>query len=287
MNRKTYNLCPMNLKKSSSRFKVERLFAVLALVLFSHCGRVYHSPINQQATLFREAGEGRLQAAFGSISEDGMAADVQGAMALTDRWAVQMGAQLAWGADGGRPDLYSARGGQLSAGLGYYKPLGRFWVVENYTGLGMSYQRHFFAFGWFNDNDDILRVYGSGPYATPHTSRFDYTGAFVYTQPAIGFRWKCLEAAVSTNVHLGNTALTNTRHVIAREEASGSGIENNLVFLAEPAFTLRLGLPQVKLQAQFVLVHPLNNVALSMPSARISFGVMVPFTHQRRWQKQP
>lgn len=267
--------------------KMFRLWAMLVVVLLSSCGRVYHSPINQQATLFREAGEGRLQAAFGSISEDGMAADVQGAMALTNRWALQMAAQLAWGADDGSPDLYSARGGQLSAGLGYYKPLGRFWVVENYAGLGMNYQRHFFPFNFFNETEDILRVYGYGAYATPLTSRFDYTGAFVYTQPAIGFRWKYLEAAVSTNVHLGNTALTNTLHVIVREEASGSGIENNLVFLAEPAFTLRLGLPQIKLQAQFVLVHPLNNVALAMPNARISFGVMVPFTHQKRWPKQP
>lgn len=267
--------------------KMFRLCAMLLAVLLGSCGRVYHAPLNQQATLFREAGEGRVQAAFAFISEDGMAADVQGAMALTNRWAVQMAAQLAWGADGGSPDLYSARGAQLAAGLGYYRPLGRFWVVENYAGLGMNYQRHFFPFNSFNEPEDILRVYGFGAYATPLTSRFDYTGAFVYTQPAIGFRWKYLEAAVSANVHLGNTALTNTLNVIASEEASESGIKNNLVFLAEPAFTLRLGLPQIKLQAQFVLVHPLNNVALAMPVARISFGVMVPFTHQKRWPKQP
>lgn len=135
----------MSLKQILYPTKVQPVLWLFAAVLLSHCGRVYHAPMNQQVTLFREAGEASVQAAYGRISEDGRAADLQGAWAITKRLAMQVNLQAAWGFDDGDRTLHAARGGQMSAGLGYYRPLGRYWVVENYAGLGMSYQRHFFS----------------------------------------------------------------------------------------------------------------------------------------------
>ncbi|MBA4304348.1 MAG: hypothetical protein C0424_09010 [Sphingobacteriaceae bacterium] len=266
----------MSLKQILYPTKVQPVLWLFAAVLLSHCGRVYHAPMNQQVTLFREAGEASVQAAYGRISEDGRAADLQGAWAITKRLAMQVNLQAAWGFDDGDRTLHAARGGQMSAGLGYYRPLGRYWVVENYAGLGMSYQRHFFPLSWFNSSEYISSTYGQGNGAIPRNSEFDFRGLYAYTQPAIGFRWKYFEAALSTNIQYGNTMFAGSRNVSLRDGGMVSTKDNHRVFLAEPAFTLRLVFPHVKIQTQMVLVREFTQSGLRMPTERISIGIFVP-----------
>lgn len=266
----------MSLKKFLYPTQFQPVLWLFTAVLLSQCGRVYHAPMNQQVTMFREAGEASVQAAYGRISEDGRAADLQAAWAITNRLAMQVNLQAAWGSDDGARTLHGARGGQLSAGLGYYRPLGRYWVVENYAGLGMSYQRHFFPLDWFNSLDYISSTYGQGNEAIPRNSEFDFRGIYAYTQPAIGFRWKYLEAALSTNIQYGNTMFTGSRNVTIENDVIISTKDNHLVFLAEPALTLRLVFPYVKIQTQMILVRELTQSGLRMPTERFSMGIMVP-----------
>lgn len=264
----------MNISKRYNAYQLA--FTMLTAISFTNCGRVYHSPMNQQVTLFREAGEASVQAAYGRISEDGRAADLQGAWAITNRLAMQVNLQAAWGFDDQDRTLHGARGAQVAAGLGYYKPLGRFWVIENYAGFGMSYQRHFFPLDWFNTSEYIFTTYVQGNQAIPKNSEFDFRGIYAYTQPAIGFRWKYLEAALSTNIQYGNTMFAGSRNVTLRNDAIVSGEDSHRMFLAEPAFTLRLVLPKVKLQTQIALVRDLAQSGLNMPTERIAIGIMVP-----------
>ena len=255
--------------------KLQSVFWLFAAVLLSQCGRVYHSPMNQQVTLFREAGEASVQAAVGRISEDGRAADLQGAWAITNRLAMQVNLQAAWGFDDQDRTLHGARGAQVAAGLGYYRPLGRFWVVENYAGFGMSYQRHFFPLHWFNTSDYLFNTYGQGYETIPVNSEFDYRGVYAYTQPALGFRWKFMEAALSTNIQYGNTMFAGSRNVTINN-GFASTKDNHWIFLAEPALTLRLVLPHVKIQTQVVLVREFTQSGLMMPRERFSAGMVIP-----------
>lgn len=265
----------MSMKQIVYHPRVRSVLWLFMAVLLSQCGRVYHSPMNQQVTLFREAGEASVQAAYGRISEDGRAADLQGAWAITNRLAMQVNLQAAWGFDDQDRTLHGARGGQVAAGLGYYKPLGRFWVIENYAGFGMSYQRHFFPLDWFNTSEYIFTTYVQGNQAIPKNSELDFRGIYAYTQPAIGFRWKYLEAALSTNIQYGNTMFAGSRNVTINNGFAPTK-DNHLIFFAEPALTLRLVFPHVKIQTQVVLVRDLAQSVLNMPTERISIGIMVP-----------
>lgn len=248
------------------------------------CFREFHTPIVQQATLFKEAGEARVQGHLGQ-AETAKTADVQAAMALTNRWAVQMSAQAAWGSVGEQPSIEKGRGGQLTAGVGYYRPLGRFWVVENYAGLGYSHQKHWYPFNQLHGNNGLYHYFNQN-LPTPRYSTLSYNGAFMYTQPAVGFRWKYVEAALSANFQLGGLIPGRFENVIDSDDYNQHYFNNHQLFLVEPAFTMRLGLKRLKLQGQLALVHEFGNNQLSVPPARFSFGAVYQFNHPWRLRKK-
>lgn len=67
-----------------------------------------------------------------------------------------------------------------------------------------------------------------------------------------------------------------SRNVSLRDGGMVSTKDNHRVFLAEPAFTLRLVFPHVKIQTQMVLVREFTQSGLRMPTERISIGIFVP-----------
>jgi hypothetical protein len=248
------------------------------------CFREFHTPIVQQATLFKEAGEARVQGHLG-MTESAQTADMQAAMALTNRWAVQMSAQLARGWGGDDPSIEKGQGGQYTAGLGYYRPIGRFWVVENYAGLGFSHQRHWFPFNRVHDQNAGWHYFNQN-LPVPGFSSFTFTGAFFYTQPAIGFRWKYVEAALSTNFQLGGLYSGRVENVVEANLDRQNYLNNHQLFLVEPAFTVRLGLKRLKLQGQMALSYEFGDNQLYLAPMRLSFGAVYQFNHPWRLRKR-
>lgn len=252
-------------------------------ILFG-CTRVFHTPIVQQATLFREAGEARVQGHLG-LTESAETADVQAALALTNRWAVQMSAQLARGSGGDDPSIQKGQGGQFTAGVGYYRPVGRFWVVENYAGLGYSHQRHWIPFHLIHGQNAGFQYFNQN-LPVPSVSSFTFNGAFFYTQPAIGFRWKYVEAALSTNFQLGGLYSGRVENVVESDVYYPNYLKNHQLFLVEPAATVRFGLKRLKLQGQFALSYEFGNNQLHLAPARLSFGAVYNFNHPFRIRRK-
>lgn len=147
----------------------------------------------------------------------------------------------AWGGDVSDKDY--GKGSYFDGAVGYFKPIKESGVFEIYGGVGGSSQHHEYSnLHYDSGSGNIYSEYGG-------SSRLSFLNLFI--QPSIGFRFSIFEAAVSTRfcrVTYTKTENNVTGNAELRNELYEIG--NKAHFFIEPAFTLRGGWKNFKIQAQ-------------------------------------
>lgn len=171
----------------------------------------------------------------------------------------------AWGGDVSDKDY--GKGSYFDGAVGYFKPIKESGVFEIYGGVGGSTQHHEYS-GLHYDS-------GSGNIFSEYdgSSRLSFLNLFI--QPSIGFRFSIFEAAVSTHIcRVSYTKIDNyiTGNEDLRNEANEIG--QRIHYFIEPAFTVRGGWKNFKIQAQIAYTGYMNKPNLYFyEEAHLSGGI--------------
>lgn len=204
------------------------LFLGLCLAIVG-CNPIYYSPNTQNVLIAPSAGDLMASAAY-----DGNRAELQASYAVTDAIALQVNGGL-YEPD----DLDNGDGGSgqfLEVGAGYFAPIGNAfsWEVVALLGVG-SFENHFPS------------TLDANPGTTGEISadliRFGI-------QPAIGYRSRYFDAAVSSRILRMSFREVDGSLVYGGEDQVALLNEGLGYLLFEPAVTIRAGLERVKLQVQ-------------------------------------
>jgi hypothetical protein len=217
---------------SSCRLAALVLGSALALQLLGACAPKYYSGNSQNVPLLNGKGAASAGAA---INPDGNRADARGALAVTDRMALQANAALYFPRDEDSSGN-GGSGGLFELGAGYYAPLPQSllfetWLLAAYGGL----ENHFP--GTVDENP------GTNGKLNANLVRLSL-------QPGIGYKHRYFEAALSSRLAMLNYFNVGGDLVTGGENQQQYLRDNRLQFLVEPALTFRAGGPSLKAEAQ-------------------------------------
>ena len=199
--------------------------ALASFLILAACAPKYYSSNTQNVPLLTHEGEASASA---SINPGANRVDVRAARAFT-HLGVQINGALYFPRDDDSGN--GGHGGLFETGLGYYAPLPHRFVFETYglAALG-TVQNHFET-------------------ANP-SGRLNANLVRIALQPALGYKHRYFEAAVSSRV--GMLTYFNVDGSLARNGESEAEYlrDHRVQFLAEPAVTVRAGSDVVKAEAQ-------------------------------------
>lgn len=235
------------------------LFTAIALAL-GGCNPIYYAPNTQNVLIAPQRGDLSATAAA-----DGNRVELQAAYAVTDAVSLQLNAgryepdELDNG-DGGSGDFFEAGGG-------YFSPLqGNFaWEIHALLGFG-----------------DLENHFPSTVDANPGTTGEITADLLRYgIQPAIGYRSKFFEAAVSSRLlGLRYRDVEGSLVYDGEDQVQVLG-EGKSYFLVEPAITVRAGLERIKLQFQTSRSFNVTDRDFRQDEAMATFGVVVELPTRR------
>lgn len=236
---------------------------ILLCVGATSCKHVYYVPPAQHVSLFQNEGEWRATTALG-YGEESNTFDAQGSYALTDRFAVMSGLQLAWG---GRKNDSSnwGQGYLLDAAFGYYKPLNKYLVFEVYGGFRHGFQQHYYAAGRFSLSGDMqLQTFGQ------------------FVQPSLGLTFRQADFAVTSGIqHLAFYDFKAKERLPSPDYLDGLLRQTSGLFW-EPGLTARVGWQQLQFQFQFVRMVPLTDVSVTLDDFKYSLGISYALTKRAK-----
>lgn len=201
-------------------------------VLLSSCSHYYYVANVQNVPLFKEKNELRLSGTYGEGDET-RCLEIQTAYSVTDNIGVMADFMSASGGDISSKNY--GKGNYFEGAIGYYRPTGKYGVIEIYTGLGGSNQHHEYSSTDYND------YHGSS----------DLSFIKFFVQPSFGLTFNALEIALSTRA--GSLSYYNINNKISGDVNRYydlNTVANKNHFILEPAATLRAGWKYVKVQAQ-------------------------------------
>lgn len=211
------------------------------------CSPKYYSPNTQNVPLISEKGQTNL-----TLSGNGNQVEFQGAVGITDNFALQGNGGLFIPAD-----LDNGNGGSgkfIELGAGYFNPVTENWVFETYGLVGIGgFENHF---GATDLSANILRI---------------------GIQPNFGFKSTYFSAAVSSRIV--NLSYSNIEGDLLFDAINQTQYlkDNASNLLIEPALTIRAGLKKVKLQIQYGYSLNLTNSDFKQDKPFLTAGLNFSF----------
>jgi hypothetical protein len=218
--------------------------ASILAVFLSSCSHYYYVANVQNVPLFKEKNETQLSGSYGG-GDESVSIDIQTAYSITDKIAVMANFMHATGGDQSYKNY--GKGNYFEGAIGYFKPVGQYGVFQIYGGLGGCGQHHEYSSIYYNEYEG--------------SSDLSYIRYFV--QPSIGITFKALDIAFSTR-------FCDVYYNKIENNVSGSYYHYNDLysllysnhFNLEPAFTIRGGWKNIKLQVQAEYAGLINNQEL-------------------------
>lgn len=238
---------------------------VLLGLMGTACQHVYYVPPAQHVSLFQNEDEWRATTVLG-FADECNTFDVQGSYAITDRFAVMSGLQLAWG--GTKSDTSEWGEGYLfDAAFGYYKPLNKYLIFEVYGGLRHGFQRHYYLqsqLSPFLPGDMQLQTFGQ------------------FVQPSLGLTFKHVDFALTSGFQ--HLAFYNfrTKGSFPTADYMSPLLRQTSGWFWEPGITWRAGWQELQLQFQFVRMVPLSDVSVTLDDFKISLGISYALTKRTK-----
>jgi hypothetical protein len=221
-----------------------------ASAIICSCSHYYYVSNVQNVPLFRSKSEYRAGGGY-SLGDESQCVEVQAAYAAGNKVGVMGNFMTVWGGDASDHDY--GKGVYLDGGIGYFKPVGEAMAFELYAGIGGSSQHHEYSGLGYSQGTLYGHTYGSS----------DLSFIKFFVQPAFGLRHNVIDIAVSGRIssvsytNIGNYVYNNS---YVYEELHQLGDKTH--FFIEPAFTLRCGWKNLKLQFQGSYAAYLNNPKL-------------------------
>lgn len=242
-------------------------------VLLSSCTHYYYAPSVQNVPLFREKNEYRFAVVSGE-GEEFSSTEFQTAYSVTNNIACMANLM----SENGGSDTTNnwAKGIYIDGAIGYYKPLGKFGVMEIYGGVGSSNQHH--QYGNKKDNN------GSS----------DLTFTKLFLQPSIGLTFKLFDITLSTRIcrldfNKINYQVATNNSDSHEVDIIGNEVDfianNNTSYLFESAFTIRGGWKYTKVQFLFLATNNFTNPNLPFEKSNFSIGIYFAIAN-RYWIKK-
>ena len=229
-----------------------RAIVVVAAFTAAGCAPKYYAPNAHNVPLLREQGEGTV-----ALSAGDWRWDAQGSYAPRPDMAVMLSATSYHPEDDEQGD--GGRGHIVEIGVGGFRSLARRGILETYGVLALgSLENHF----------------PSSLEKQPQTTGVIESRLLRWgTQSALGFRTRFVDGALSlrlTQVRYfdvsGNLVFDGTDQVQYLRDAGGQ-------LLAEPAVTLRAGLPNWRLHLQLGRSYNLTDSTFPADDGHLSIGV--------------
>lgn len=188
------------------------------------------------------------------------AIDAQAAMSLTDHVALMANYALVTGGNHST-DRNWGNGSLFEGGMGYFRNIGQSFVFELYGGAGGGSEHHQYSY------------YDFGYLKNIYDGTADISFSRLFLQPSVGCSYKWLEGAFS--MRLCRMAFNRIDdHIISSGTYGLDVLENNKYqFFLEPAFTLRGGGKELRLQVQYVFSENLTSHYMQSEKGMISFGL--------------
>ncbi len=233
--------------------------SLILSVLLSGCTHYYYVANVQNVPLFKEKNEYRL-AAFMGGGDETSCAELQAACSVTDHLGIMANYMRVTG--GNFPEGNNAKGNYIEAALGYYKPmLNNSSVFEVYGGIGGGNQHH-----------QYLESYMGQNYGTSELSSMR-----LFIQPSFGISYNIFDVAFSTRIsRLTFTSVHNYTLFDSDDYIVLNTLSKKDHFFLEPAFTVRGGWKNIKVQFQVAHSDYLNKPKLDFGEEwHISLGLNV------------
>lgn len=236
------------------------LLTALATLILSSCTHYYYVPSTKNVPLLKKKGDLNFTGVASSASYSN-AYELQGAYAVTDNFGI-MGTYML--AEGGMKEEHNwGKGNYMDFGVGYFKPFGKYRVVEIYSGVGTCVQSH--LYNYYSNN------YPN--YFDKASSKLSFNKLFI--QPSFGFKGRIAELAYTTG--LSYLTFNNISHNISPSELEYKEVQsimsNRRALLVESALTFRIGWKFVKFQIQAQGVRQLQKPKLQLDEGLISVGL--------------
>lgn len=206
------------------------LIISLSIFVLTSCSPKYYTANTQNVPLISAPAEKNI-----TVSGNGNQVELQGAVGITDKIALQLNGGLFIPADEDNGD--GGKGNFIEVGGGYYKEVMPNWVFETYALVGVgSFQ------------NDFPSTVAANPSTTGKLSGNIFR---VGIQPNFGYKSKNFEAIISSR--FVNLSYNNIKGdlIYGGEDQNAYLKDNASNFLIEPALTLRGGFEKIKLQLQY------------------------------------
>ncbi len=229
------------------------LFALGTIVFMASCSPVYYIPNTHNVPAMSEQGE-----FVGAVAGTTDRADIMAAYAISDNIGVLANASLFFPKD--NEDGNGGSGQIFEGGIGYFTPIGdNDFLFETYGILGMGKVENHYSTTSSGETGGKLEA-----------------GLFrAAIQPALSYKRKYFSASVSTRFSYLN--YTSVKGDLLYQGANQIDYLNdvNSQVLFEPAFTLRAGIEQVKLQAQIGTSLNLSHNDFRQGKEYITLGILL------------
>ncbi len=230
-----------------AKIKILKICIIGILFSFTNCVHYYYAPNAHNVPLLKEKGDTKLTLAI-SGGDEFTGFEAQFATAVSEKIGVMGNFIHASGESDSDRDAESGSGYLFEVGAGYFKPIGRKFVFETYSGLGIG---------------SATNKYDPG------TSKVKFTRIFL--QPSFGFTTKGFDIALSSRFAGLNY------HSIDANSYDDHDLEyirdHKFSVLFEPALTIRGGWEETKFQLQYVISKNLSNPSLSQEKSNLNIGI--------------
>lgn len=245
------------------------LFSLLIMITATSCYHVYYAPNTANAPLLSEKGEVRVNGLYSSGSNSEFeGGELQVAAAVSNNIGVMMNGMTAGNTDevsdyyGGNVHKESGKGSYIEFAGGLFKSFDekKKWIGEVYGGVGFGSVHNTY------DKNEASRV---------GISKF-------FLQPAVGYKTSYFEFSIVPRISLINWKVRKDDLSPADPNSADGSAQSDLLkirdrpslFNFEPAFLLRAGAKNVKLQAGLSFSNSKNDY-YPVETLNASLGVSV------------
>lgn len=207
------------------------LFLAIIALSLANCSHKFYAPNTANVPMFKEKNEVRLNASY-SFGEYLEAVEVQSAYSVTPQIGI-MASFIMGNSAPPRPEGNYGNGYLAEAGAGYFNEAAKNLVLEAYTGIGVG---------------NVKNVYDDNS-----SSAIDFYRLFL--QPSISYSSNHFELGFSTRfafMQWHRVSVFSPNFPLGSYQVYENELRRRNFFLAEPAFTIRAGLKNVKLQGQII-----------------------------------
>jgi hypothetical protein len=237
------------MKTNISKHTVWIVAAFFICASFNSCLPLYYAPNSNNAPLFKEKGEGRINTYYSGADEIG-GLEIQGALSVSKSVGIMLNTAFMSASDEGSNGTLHGNGYLIEGGAGYYKPFAKNFVFETYGGIGFG--------GAKNEYDE------------GGTSQINFTKCFI--QPDIGYSIKNVDFGVTSKFSAVFMKVADINGTVYKEDIDYIKA-NPTSFLWEPSAFVRFGFHTVKLQLQYTFSSNLNNKDLAQETHIASIGL--------------